>query len=188
MSVRVPPAAGRAAGSALASAGVPAATPYAVLLPGASCSSRRWPAPRFADAAGRLAAAGLIPVAVGTERERELVATASAVPDAYGLVDAVDVPGLAALLAGAAVAVTNNSGGMHLAAAVGTPVVCAFAGTELEEQYRPRDVPAVLLRRPTPCAPCRQLTCPYGQECLEVTPEEVTVAALALASRSVGVG
>ena len=188
MSVRVPPAAGPAARTALAGAGVPAAVPYAVLLPGASCSSRRWPAPRFAEAAGRLAAAGLTAVVVGTERERELVATASAVPNAYGLVDAVDVPGLAALLAGAAVAVTNNSAGMHLSAAVGTPVVCAFAGTELEEQYRPRDVPAVLLRRPTPCAPCRQLTCPYGLECLEVTPDEVTVAALELAFPSVGVG
>lgn len=91
------------------------------------------------------------------------------------------MPGLAALLAGAEVAVVNNSGGLHLAAAVGTPAVCAFAGTELESQYAPRDSPAVLLRRPTACAPCRQLRCPYAHECLDLTPAEVTTAALALA-------
>lgn len=188
VTVQVPPTAAPAARAALASAGVPAGADYAVLLPGASCASRRWPAERFAAAAGRLARAGLVPVAVGTARERELVAPAAAVPGAYGLVDGVDVPGLAALLAGAAVAVTNNSGGLHLAAAVGTPVVCAFAGTELEEQYRPRDVPAVLLRRPTGCSPCRQLVCPYGHECLDVSPAEVAAAALRIAAPDVRAG
>ena len=182
MAVRVPAAAEPAARGALAAAGVPAGVPYAVLLPGASSPSRRWPVDRFAAAAGRLAVAGLVPVVVGTGRERELVAAAAAAPGAYGLVDAVDVPGLAALLAGATVVVTNNSGGMHLSASVGTPVVCAFAGTEEESQYAPREVPAVLLRRPTPCAPCRQLRCPYELECLDVTPEEVAAAALDLAS------
>jgi ADP-heptose:LPS heptosyltransferase len=188
MAVEVPPAAAPAVRSALAAAGVPPGSPYVVLLPGASCSARRWPAARFGAAAARIAADGLVPVVAGTERERPLVETAVAVGGAAvrPLVGALDVPGLAALLAGAAVAVTNNSGGLHLAASVGTPVVAAFAGTEQEEQYAPREVPAVLLRRPTGCAPCRQLTCPYDAACLDLPPASVADAALRLA-RPVGV-
>ncbi|HZB49157.1 MAG TPA: glycosyltransferase family 9 protein, partial [Mycobacteriales bacterium] len=179
MTARVPPAAPAAARAALGSVGVPAGAPYAVLLPGASCAARRWPAARFAAVGSALGAAGLVPVVAGTARERSLVEAATG-PAGRALVGALDVPGLAALLVGAAVAVVNNSGGLHLAAAVGTPVACAFAGTELEEQYRPRDSPAVLLRRPTACSPCRQLRCPYGHECLDLAPAEVATAALRL--------
>jgi ADP-heptose:LPS heptosyltransferase len=99
------------------------------------------------------------------------------------LTGALDVPGLAGLLHGAAVAVTNNSGGMHLADAVGTPVVALFAGTEDEDQFRPRSVPAVVLRVPTWCSPCRQFRCPFALECLDVAPEDVADAALRLASK-----
>ncbi len=88
------------------------------------------------------------------------------------------MPGLAAVLAGAAVAVTNNSGGAHLADAVGTPVVVLFAGTELIEQFRPRSVPAAVLGVPTPCTPCRQFRCPYQLECLDVPVAAVVAAAL----------
>ncbi|MFL6129950.1 MAG: glycosyltransferase family 9 protein [Mycobacteriales bacterium] len=187
LTVRVPSAAVPAARAALATARVSPGTPYAVLLPGASCPSRRWPPARFAATAGLLAGAGLVPVVAGPAAERELVLTAAG-PSGVPLGGALDVPGLAALLAGAEVAVVNNSGGLHLAAAVGTPVVCAFAGTELESQYAPRDSPAVLLRRKTACSPCRQLRCPYGHECLDLSPAEVAGTALRLTAlrRQVG--
>lgn len=179
---RVGPGARAAAAAALAAAGIDPAAPHAVLLPGASCASRRYPAARFREAAGRLAAAGL-PVAVcGPPGERSLVAeVAAGRPGVAGLVGALDVPGLAGLLAGAAVVVANNSGGMHLADAVGTPVVALFAGTELPAQYRPRSVPAALLTVPTACRPCRQFTCPFAHECLDVAPAAVADAALRLA-------
>ena len=112
------------------------------MLPGASCPSRRWPAERFRATAARLAADGLPVVVTGPAAERDLVADVAArTPGVVALAGAFDVPDLAALLAGAAVAVTNNSGGMHLADAVGTPVVVLFAGTEEEGQYRPRSAP-----------------------------------------------
>ena len=100
------------------------------------------------------------------------------------LAGAFDVPDLAALLAGAAVAVTNNSGGMHLADAVGTPVVALFAGTEDEGQYRPRSVPSAVLRVPTACSPCRQFRCPFDLECLAIAPEDAALAALRVARHS----
>jgi ADP-heptose:LPS heptosyltransferase len=155
--------------------------PYAVVLPGASCPARRWPADRFRATAALLAQQGLPVVVTGPAAERDLVDAVAA--GSVGVVAAAgefDVPGLAGLLAGAAVAVTNNSGGMHLADAVGTPVVALFAGTEDEGQYRPRSVPSAVLRVPTPCSPCRQFRCLFNLECLEVTPQAAAEAALRL--------
>ena len=181
------PAKGRAdARAALVAAGGAPDEAYAVVLPGASCPARRWPADRFRAATTQLAHQGLPVVVSGPAAERELVdvVTADATPGVVGLAGGLDVAGLAGLLAGAAVAVTNNSGGMHLADAVGTPVVALFAGTEDESQFRPRSVPAVVLRVPTWCSPCRQFRCPFGLECLDVAPETVVAAALRLAAGS----
>jgi ADP-heptose:LPS heptosyltransferase len=93
----------------------------------------------------------------------------------------VPLPVFTALIARAAVAVTNNSGGMHLADAVRTPVAVTYGGTERLEELRPRSTPATLLSRPVPCSPCRQLQCPFQHECLDIPPGEVAAAALALA-------
>ncbi|HEY0812645.1 MAG TPA: glycosyltransferase family 9 protein [Pseudonocardia sp.] len=178
------PAQGRAAArAALTAAGVAPDGAYAVVLPGASCPARRWPAERFRAAAAQLAHDGLPVVVSGPAAERELVdgITADAPPGIVGMAGGLDVAGLAGLLAGAAVAVTNNSGGMHLADAVGTPVVALFAGTEDEGQFRPRSVPAAVLRMPTWCSPCRQFRCPFGLECLDITPAAVVAAALRVA-------
>lgn len=155
---------------------------YAVLAPGASCPSRRWPPERFAEVARRL---GMAVAVVGTAAEADLVASItrrSASSDVLGLAGQLDVPALAALLEGAQVAVTNNSGGMHLADAVGTPVVALFAGTEDESQFAPRSVPARLLRVPTTCSPCRSFVCPYAQECLDIAPDAVLAAVRELAA------
>ncbi len=84
--------------------------------------------------------------------------------------------------ADADVAVVNNSGGAHLADAVGTPVVELFAGTEEVGQYAPRTVPAEVLTRPVTCSPCRQLVCPFDQECLDIAPERVVDAVVRVAA------
>ena len=155
---------------------------YVVLAPGASCPSRRWPAARFADVGRGLAERGWTVVVTGTAREAELVAEASAgVPGALPLVGTLDLGGLAALVAGADAVVVNNSGGAHLADAVGTPVVELFAGTEEVAQYAPRSVPAAVLTRAVSCAPCRQLVCPFDQECLDIAPREVVAAVVQVA-------
>jgi ADP-heptose:LPS heptosyltransferase len=128
-----------------------------------------------------MAEQGLPAVVTGPGAEHDLVAAVAAqTPGVVPMAGAFDVPDLAALLAGAAVAMTNNSGGMHLADAVGTPVVALFAGTEDESQYRPRSVPSVVLRVPTPCSPCRQFRCPFDLECLDVAPRAAADAALRL--------
>ena len=175
LALRVPDDARSRAAAVRRAAGLPDV--YAVLAPGASCPSRRYEPQRFAQVARQLD----LPVAVvGTAKERPLVEGVTG-PGVVSLAGQLDVPALAALIAGAQVAVTNNSGGMHLADAVGTPVVALFAGTEDESQFAPRSVPARLLRRPTTCAPCRTFVCPYAHECLDIDPREVARAATELA-------
>ena len=155
---------------------------FALLVPGASCASRRYPAARFGAAAAGIAAAGLPVLVAGTAAEAGLVdevVRAAGSPDVRAL-PATDLPVFTALVARAAVALTNNSGGLHLADAVGTPVVVTYAGTERLGDVAPRAVPSALLQVPTPCSPCRQLACPFHLECLDVAPERLVAAALRL--------
>jgi ADP-heptose:LPS heptosyltransferase len=166
----------------LAAHGVDVEQPYALVLPGASGSARRYAPGRMADVVRHIAAAGLRPVVVGTDRERPLVhQVAAGTSEAAAVSGELDVAGLAAAAAACAVVVCNNSGGMHVADAVGAPVAALFAGTEDPPQYRPRSSPARLLTVPTWCAPCRQFACPFGQECLDLDPAQVAAEALALA-------
>lgn len=196
LSLAVPADAHGRARALLSSAGVTGR--HAVLVPGASCSARRYPAERFAAVAQRLAEAGLPVVVTGSAAEsalvREVVARASGGGSAGGPPSPVvalpptGVPVFAAVLAGAAVAITNNSGGMHVADAVGTPVVALYSGTERLGDAAPRTVPAALLRQEVSCSPCRQFRCPYALECLDVAPATVAAAALDLADPRVATG
>lgn len=168
--------------------------PLALVVPGASCPSRRYPAAGFGAAAAALAAAGLPVVVAGTDAEAglvaEVVATARAAADPGGAricaLPPVGLPVFAALVARAAVALTNNSGGLHVADAVGTPVVATYAGTERLGDVAPRAVPSALLTVPVPCSPCRQLTCPFHSECLDVPPARLAEAALGLLTPPAG--
>jgi ADP-heptose:LPS heptosyltransferase len=157
----------------------PATTPvpgdYVLLAPGASAPSRRYG--DFAAVTRGLRDAGLRVVVVGTERERGIVEQVSGGVDA--LIGRLDVSELTAAVAGAQLVVTNNSGCLHLADALGTPSVVLFAGTEHLTQYAPRGGRATVLSRPVTCSPCRAFTCPYQQECLDVPASQVVGAALA---------
>ena len=113
----------RALTSALADAWL--AAPYVVVHPGASLPERRWPPERFAAVAEQLAARGLQIVLTGNDGE---VPVTAAVREAM-TVPCVDLTGrtslgtLAALLSDAALLVSNDTGVMHVAEAVGTPLV-----------------------------------------------------------------
>ncbi len=157
---------------------------FALLVPGASCPSRRYPAHRFGAAAAAVADAGLPVLVSGTAGEIDLVTEVvrTAGSPAVRALPATKLRVFAALVARAAVALTNNSGGLHIADAVGTPVAATYAGTERLGDVAPRSVPCELLQVPVGCSPCRQLTCPFHHECLDVAPARLASAALRLAS------
>jgi ADP-heptose:LPS heptosyltransferase len=96
-----------------------------VLHPGATDERRRWPAGRFAAVGDALAAAGAEVLVTGTAPERPVVDEVTRAMDrpARPLVDQLSLGGLAALLARCAVVISNDTGPVHLAAAVGAPTV-----------------------------------------------------------------
>ena len=164
--------------------------PYVVVHPGASVHARQLPLGPTAEAVRRLTGQGRLVVITGGPAEADLTAAVAAagVP---GRVDdrtgATDLAALAHLLAGADVVVCGNTGPAHLAAAVATPVVEAFAPVVPAHRWRPWAVPHVLLGdQQVACAGCRARSCPVpGQPCLDpYTAEAVVDAVERLAPRT----
>jgi ADP-heptose:LPS heptosyltransferase len=183
LEIRVPEEARRSAGALLEARGMAPSTPYLLLSPWTSCQARTYHPDRFARAARRLSEETGWPVVVsGTEADRAHSGEMFGVLNGRGvdLVGATDLPELAALVEGARLVLTNNTSTMHLADALRAPSVVLFSGTELEEQWGPRDAPHRLLRRETWCSPCYAFTCPYNLECLDVPSNEVAEAGLSL--------
>lgn len=112
-------------------------TPYALLVPGAAPHrpEKRWPVEGFAAVAGALSARGITPVVVGTAAEATL---AAAIPGAIDLTGRTNLLELGAVASGAALAVGNDTGPMHLAAALGAPSVVLFGGASDPELTAPR--------------------------------------------------
>ena len=154
-----------------------------VIHAGATAASRRYPAEQFAVAADRLALAWEGPIIfTGVESERPLVESIRArmnVPT-YSLVGRLQLPELAALLSRARVLISNNTGAVHVAAAVGTPVVDLYALTN--PQHTPWQVPSRVLFHDVACKFCYKSTCPQEHhDCLRlVTPDEIVDAAVDL--------
>lgn len=121
--------------------------PFVALAPGASRATKRWPPSHWDQLARRLDDAGLPTVAVGTADERGLV---SAARDACG----IGLGPTAALLRRAVVVVANDSGLMHLATAVGTPVVALFGPTHPDLGFGPYGADAAVLGLDLTCRPC----------------------------------
>jgi ADP-heptose:LPS heptosyltransferase len=113
---------------------------YVCTHPGGRAVARRWPADRFARVADALAEDGLAVVLTGSGEEAAVtaaVARAMRAP-ALDLAGRTSLGALAALLKGARLVVSNDTGVAHLAAAVGTPSVVLFAPSQIE-RWAPLD-------------------------------------------------
>jgi ADP-heptose:LPS heptosyltransferase len=172
----------------LRAGGVDPRRPYCVVNPNAGALSleRRWPRPMFAELARRLE----LPVVwIGSTSEREYTEglRALAGKPTLDLAGELTAAELVALLAGAALVVSNDSGPMHVAAALGTPTLGLF-GPETPQMYAPIGLSTRVLYRPPPCSPCinvhdnKLASCVWGfPQCLVQIPvDEVLAAARAL--------
>jgi len=155
------------------------------LAPGAAYGpAKQWPAGRFASAADMILAGknGTV-LLFGSQNEALVTAEVgrNLKTRCLDLAGRTDLAEAAALIKGCGLFLTNDSGLMHVAAAVGAPLVAVFGSTDPKttapaaERFR-------LIRHPAPCAPCLRPTCNQESHlCMEsVTAEEVAEAALDL--------
>jgi heptosyltransferase-2 len=171
--------------SALRAQGLPAGG-YFVFAPGAEYGpAKRWPAIHFAELAKTLAQPVVL---LGSAKEAPLcqeIATTAGEGRCIDLAGKTSLAQAFALIAGAAVVVSNDSGLMHVAAAFGVPQVALFGSSSphhtppLNERASIiwlRDDPAY--EPPLDCAPCFERECPLGHtRCLyDITPEAVLAA------------
>lgn len=166
----------------LRAAGVKTERPVIVVHAGASAPSRRYAPESFAAAARSLAGhSGCQIVFTGSREEMALIRRIRHnLTGSYSLAGKLQLGELAAVISLAALLVSNNTGPVHVAAAVGTPVVDLYALTN--PQHGPWMVPHRMLYRDVPCRFCYKSVCPEGHhDCLrQVAPAEVVSAALEL--------
>ncbi len=154
---------------------------WVAINPGASYgSAKRWIPERFATVADGLAVEYQVGVVLtGGPGEAEIgvdIARAMHTP-VLNLIGRTSVRELMAVLARCRLVVTNDSGPMHIAAALGVPIVAVFGPTD-HTTTSPFGEACRIVRSPVECAPCMQRECPIDHRCMtRVTAEEVLAAA-----------
>jgi len=174
------PAEKDAAARTLAEAGRDPARPVVVFNPGAAFGpAKRWPADRFATLAGmfqdRMNAEILI---VGSADDAPAAAVISAAlrRPPINLIGKTSLRELMGLISLGRLFVTNDTGPMHIASALGVPVVAVFGPTD-PLVTGPLRKPAAVLRKDVPCRPCLYRSCPYDHRCMtRIDPEEAYAA------------
>jgi heptosyltransferase-2 len=169
---------------ALRAAGWNGEAPIVALAPGAAYGgAKRWPAASFAALAKELAGRdGIAVCLVGAAADAE--AGAEVVSDAgvplMNLIGRTDIPLLAGVLSVCRGLVTNDSGAMHVAAALGIAVTAMFGPTR-EEETRPLSAPGkaepVLLVHDVWCRPCMLRECPLVHRCMRGIRVDAVLAA-----------
>jgi heptosyltransferase-2 len=152
--------------------------PIVAFAPGAAFGpAKRWPPSRVGRVAAQLRAAAVTPVFVGTAADRDAIdeAVAAFRAESHGGVPVIDLggrtdlPTLAAVLARCQAVLSNDSGAMHVAAAVGVPVAAIFGPTD-ERATAPLPHPSgravALLTGHAECRPCHLRECPIDHRCM----------------------
>jgi len=152
---------------------------WAVVHPGASAASRRWPPDNYADALALLGVQGWRFVLTGDAGETALCAEiiAASATAAINLAGALSLGETAALIGAAPLVVANNTGPAHIAAAMGTAIVDLYALTN--PQHTPWAVAQRVLSHDVECRWCYASICRTGHHmCLRgVTAQQVVEAA-----------
>jgi heptosyltransferase II len=154
------------------------------MSPGAAYgNAKRWLPERFAEAASHVARELGASVAIfGSKDERELcstIAAAISVPvknfaGETSLAEFID------LAAACRVYLSNDSGGMHIASALGVPTVAIFGATD-DNTTGPTGPLARVVREPVECSPCLKRECPIDHRCMtRVSADRVALVALDL--------
>jgi heptosyltransferase II len=147
------------------------------LSPGAAYGpAKRWPVERFAAIGDRaIKEWGARVVAIGTEKEKDLGETliSTSAPGALNCCGMTGLGEALALIKRCQLFVSNDSGLMHVAAALNVPTVAIFGSTD-PMATGPRGKNAKIVKQDTECSPCLKPECPVGYRCLlSVQPDDV---------------
>lgn len=153
--------------------------PFAVIAPGAAHATKRWPLAHWRMLVEQLRLRGHAVVAVGGAADRDLAAELGS--DVVNAAGEFSLQETGACLARAAVAISGDTGVMHMASGVGTPVIALFGPTVREFGFFPYTRRARVLERDLECRPCSAMgteRCPLGHHrCLhDILPADVAAA------------
>jgi ADP-heptose:LPS heptosyltransferase len=146
--------------------------PYVVIHPAALMETKRWEPSRFAEVAQGLRRRQFtVVLTCGPGEERMVGQVAKHIPETTIMLG-LSIPELAELIRGARLFIGNDSGPMHLAAAVGTPTI-AIWGSSDSRRWRPWNVEHRVVQNPFDCNPCPGYRCLVADSPLCI--ESVTV-------------
>jgi len=169
----------------LGSGAIPSAKRVIGVSPGAAYgTAKRWLPERFAEAAGALATARGASIALfGSRGERELCGEVAQLLNGHQVTNYAGQTTLAQfidLASGCELFLTNDSGSMHIASALGVPTVAIFGATD-DSTTGPTGSNARVVRHPVDCSPCLLRECPIDHRCMTgVSAERVVQEALQL--------
>lgn len=159
--------------------------PIVGVSPGAAYGgAKRWLPERFAEAAAQLAETRNASIALfGSAQESELCERVAALLTGYEVTNYAGRTSLAEfidLAAACEVFLTNDSGAMHVASALGVPTIAIFGATD-DIRTGPTGSKSLVVREPVACSPCLLRECPIDHRCMTgVTAERVAREALRL--------
>lgn len=147
------------------------------IVPGARWKNKRWPVRHFGATMDRLGADGRTTfLIIGGEGDREFAGELANRADALNLLGQTSLVEMIEWIRRCSLVVTNDTGPMHVAAAMRKPVVALFGPTS-GEQTGPYAQAENSLRIPLPCAPCMKGHCRFEREmaCLDELPPAMVV-------------
>jgi heptosyltransferase II len=154
---------------------------YAVLSPGSQWNTKKWSLEGFIEVGKKLESTGLEVVIVGTASENEVAfEIVSKLQKPVNLCGKTTVFQLAQVLKGAKILFCNDSGTMHVASTVGTPLVSVFGPTVPSQGYAPWNKKARVVEVSLDCRPCGAHghdKCPIGtHDCMKKVSSEMVWA------------
>ncbi|MFZ2088477.1 MAG: lipopolysaccharide heptosyltransferase II, partial [Desulfobaccales bacterium] len=179
--LQVSPEKSKAGKSLLIAGGLSPGHPWVGLAPGAAYGpAKRWPAERFAgvgDLLQREFQAGVVLLGGPTDQEAAAEVQRAVQGVCLNLAGQTTLRQALGVISNLQVLITNDSGLMHVAAALAVPVVAIFGSTD-PAATRPFSRRAAVIQHHLPCSPCLERTCSVGYPCLtNITVDEVAAAA-----------